>query len=619
MVSSSVVVAPSLFALLGAPTIVTKTCYDAVSTLRTWCFPFNQMASGSREVDESNIETTTFFAAQIHNIQAMAALAALILSFLLLALYKGAVRRSMHRSAINSQPQRDYAVPDQQVKTSLPPTITLIHGSSEPADQTAVRLARSALAGPWWNLLVYAVAGVTFGVAMSGLYILAGATPFSWSGLLFLSLQNAAPLVLTAALVKSFSWRTSAALVAAALLLTVAPESLSEEYPHLFAGLRVDGVAAATFGALIYNYLVLLRPIRAIGPMVFAFTSALMFGFVALTRGIGDPSLSIQEVYLSSVTAWVAHFGIDPGWARLALTFGTLSIAGLTGWLFQRGVGTLYERGLVSDQSLTIDLVWLFAAIASGATLSRYDGHWLLYALGVFLLYKFIAVAGHSLVWKRQAADVKTPNLLLLRVFSTGKEKRTLFEAFSEPWRFAGRTQMIAGPDLAGSTVEPHEFLEFIGGHLSRRFISSEAELNVRLAETRLERDADGRYRVADFFCHDDTWKLVLQNLVRNSDAVLMDLRGFGPANKGCVFEIHDLLAVLPIERVVFVVGKDTDEQFLQSVLAEGLAALPASAANRKATDVMVFPLDARRDVRNLVVAVAMAMTKRNAPHTVAV
>lgn len=562
-------------------------------------------------MDEAGSGTISYFTAQVHNILGMAALAALILSLLLLALYRTAVHRSMRRAVQSRGPDKGGAQATRSATPSPRPDIMLERGRSLPTAPAAIALAQSALAGPWWNLLTYSIAGAVFAVAMAGLYILSGSGPFSWTKLLFISLMNATPVVLTAWLVKSLSWRVWAPLLGAVLFLTIVPATLAEDNPELFAGLPVEALTTSNIGELLFLFLVLLRPIRAVGPMVLVFTSALFLGVVTLTRGLSDPGQSISEVYLASFVAMAGRFGIDPAWAPLVMVLGTLTAAGLLGWVLQRGVGALYTSGLVSDQSLTIDLVWLFAAIANGAQLASNGVQWLFSALAVFLLYKLIVVTGQSLLWRRGDLRPSSPNLLLLRVFGRARQSRTLFEAFSEPWRFAGRTQMIAGPDLAGSTVEPHEFLEFISGRLSRRFVGSDADLERRLAETRLERDPDGRYRVADYFCHDDTWKAVLQRLVRDSDAALIDLRGFGPANKGCVFEIHELLAVLPLERIIFVVGKDTDDRFLQSTLAEGLAALPRSATSRPATAVAVFPLDSWRDVRGLVRAVAAATVAR--------
>jgi hypothetical protein len=556
-------------------------------------------------MEEQTTGTLNFFTAQVHNVQMMAAFASVLLSLLLLAVYRAAVLRSMRRRAA------PLALPASADTIAAPSSasvpIELHIGDGVQSSQRTLQLAQQALAGPWRNLLVYAIAGLTFAVAMSGLYIASEAGSASWAKLAWLILQNASPLALTATIVKSFSWRTSALLVVAALCATILPEMLNEDYPELMAGIYVPAATVANFGALVVAYIALLRPIRAIGPMVYVFMSAVLFGFVAFGRGISDPEHTLRDAYLSDFTTLFARLGIDASWAPLAILLSVLAIFALLGWFVQRALGALYTTGRISDQSLMIDLVWLSATIASGAHLAGHGLQWIAYALGVFLLYKLVAMAGFALL-RRGRPDEKAPGLLHLRVFALGKQSRDLFEAFSEPWRFAGRTQMIAGPDLAGSTVEPHEFLEFLSGNLSRRFIADDAGLERRLAESRTARDHDGRLRVADFFCHDDTWQHVLKRLVRENDAVLMDLRGFGPANKGCIFEIRELLAILPLDRIVLVVGKETDLKFLQNVLEEGLASLPPLAVNRGATRVTVFQLLHRRDVKKLLVAVAGAV-----------
>ena len=133
----------------------------------------------------------------------------------------------------------------------------------------------------------------------------------------------------------------------------------------------------------------------------------------------------------------------------------------------------------------------------------------------------------------------------------------------------SGRIDLIAGIDLAHRTVEPHEFLDFISGRLSRRFIDGSAVAEQRLRERDTRPDRDRRFRVNDFFCYDDTWKMVLSRLVRDSDAVLMDLRGFSRQNAGCVFELKELARMVPLERVVFVVDRRTDESLLAETLGE--------------------------------------------------
>jgi hypothetical protein len=205
---------------------------------------------------------------------------------------------------------------------------------------------------------------------------------------------------------------------------------------------------------------------------------------------------------------------------------------------------------------------------------------WFLAGLAAFLVYKAIALLGFRLLREKFATAGSDPSLLLLRVFALGRRSAHLFNVFGKLWRYAGSTRLIAGPDLATSTVEPHEFLDFLGGRLSRRFVSGPDALTEQLAETKPYRDFDGRYRVGDFFCYDDTWQMVLRRLARESDAVLMDLRGFSSSNKGSIFEIHELFDAVPLKEVVFVTDPTTDNGFLREVFAEGGASLPVDSPN---------------------------------------
>jgi hypothetical protein len=142
---------------------------------------------------------------------------------------------------------------------------------------------------------------------------------------------------------------------------------------------------------------------------------------------------------------------------------------------------------------------------------------------------------------------------------------------------------MIAGPDLVTTTVEPHEFLDFIAGKLARRFIDSGQTLDLRISQMDLAADGDGRFRVAEFFCHDDTWKITLSRLADESDAVLMDLRGFSQANAGCVFEIHELFNLVPLERIVFVIDDSTDQEFMRRTMEQAWHQIKDRSPNRRA------------------------------------
>jgi hypothetical protein len=173
------------------------------------------------------------------------------------------------------------------------------------------------------------------------------------------------------------------------------------------------------------------------------------------------------------------------------------------------------------------------------------------------------------------------PSLLVLRVFAQERSSEGLFDALSKRWLRAGSIGLIAGPDLVTSTVEPHEFLEFVSGRLSRRFIESEAELERRLADRDTRPDPDGRYRVNEFFCRQNTWMMTMRRLAADSDAVRMDLRSFSPRNQGCLWELEQLLVEVPLGRVLVVTDETTNRPFLKDRLQKISQQVPADSPNR--------------------------------------
>jgi hypothetical protein len=94
-----------------------------------------------------------------------------------------------------------------------------------------------------------------------------------------------------------------------------------------------------------------------------------------------------------------------------------------------------------------------------------------------------------------------------------------------------------------------------------------------------------------------------------------MDLRNFSPSNQGCIFEINELLDVVPLDRVVFVVDETTDQAFLREILTECWAALTAYSPNHKLADprVLLFRFAGNGSVPRLVRAMGRASTHAQA------
>jgi hypothetical protein len=323
------------------------------------------------------------------------------------------------------------------------------------------------------------------------------------------------------------------------------------------------------------------------GPIVVVLMMAAVAGMMAMAALL----LSDQSVleWFAGVATTIGLTGYAGGIIAAGITFSLAALAAaLVGYVMLRGVGRLYRAQWISDQSIQIDAVWLIVAIVQAPVQTPLAG------LGAFLVYELVARIGQRLFLFGRDADGKPPRLLLLRVFSLGKRSEHLFRTFSLSWRYIGSMRMIAGPDLANATVEPREFLDFLAGRLQRRFITGPAVLEQRLAETQLRRDPDGRFRVSSFFCHADTWQMVLRRLARESDLVLMDLRGFTPANQGCVYELNELLDAVSLKDFLLVADDTTDEPFLAEVLQQGWSRIGADSPNRNdpAPRVRLFHLD---------------------------
>ena len=94
-------------------------------------------------------------------------------------------------------------------------------------------------------------------------------------------------------------------------------------------------------------------------------------------------------------------------------------------------------------------------------------------------------------------------------------------------------------------------------------------------------RDPDGGYRINEFFCRADTWQSTMESLAATSHSIFMDLRSFGPANAGCLFELGRLLDRVELDRTVFLVDETTDQEFLRSTLEAQWQQLAADSPNR--------------------------------------
>jgi hypothetical protein len=315
----------------------------------------------------------------------------------------------------------------------------------------------------------------------------------------------------------------------------------------------------------------LARRIRAIAPLVLALmTTAISGTWFAII------ALSSRRGVDAAVTVAVA-VELDVVWLNVATIAISLAGFGALGWALARWISAAYRRRMLSDQSLLLDSLWLLFATWYAMWLVLGGLIWVAAAPAALIALKLVLAASRRV--QAPTASV-TRDLTFLRVFALGRRSDALLDGVARHWRHLGSVQMITGPDVALSTVQPHQFLDFLGRKLARHFVRDQASLARSLAERDQSRDPDGRFRINNFFCHADSWQAALPRLVENGEAVLMDLHSFSATNAGCIHELEHLAHNVPFGRCLLVVDRTTDEAFLKHTLTAAADTLTPASPN---------------------------------------
>jgi hypothetical protein len=514
-------------------------------------------------------------------------------SIVLLTLYRRAVSRSMH--ARTNAPGRE-ELPARSRQFNRPADDrrdpTLANVGADAAYSRLVRMPIRAAA-------IYAIAQTSFAVLVATAVLTNQSGFLSYTDpvllrFLFWALICAWPGVLTFNLVAGTPPSTKSWIVASYFAILILVRAID------FASMTNAPWRYFAFSWLVFDlpptlftYAARNRRIRAVGPLVLTFMMAGVLGVVVLN--VMFVWLHQNHLRLNDAIGSVLVPLSVGSWGKFTFIFAEgFALFAFASWFILRWIRRMYEQKKISDQTLTLDATMIlfgfwYAIIFSGPDivlpmLSSRDEFQILLSflrvLAAFSIYKVIAkVALKGL--NLGAGTTREMRLLLLRVYSRGKRSERLFDELASHWRYVGSIWFIAGPDLAASTVAPHEFLDFVSGKLARRFIEQPSTLELRLSESDVERDRDGRYRVNDFFCYDDTWKMVFLSLVGQIDAVLMDLRGFSPSHAGCIFEIEELINVVSLRRVVFMIDRTTDQEFLRKTMQQSWRAINPTSPNR--------------------------------------
>jgi tetratricopeptide (TPR) repeat protein len=510
----------------------------------------------------------------------------LVIGLIALARYRRVVTRYMTVAATASTPGAaeridapQHAAPDRELPlVSIDVAERRFRASPFRAEAIA-GAARAAGRAAW----VYAIAALAFASVSAVLWLKRAGIEITWAQMTGQVLTWVWPVVFTLALLWGPDRRRQAlplVVYLAVLLAFCAHIAFLSETPPKVLGevtvlpffqplyLVVSQAAPSLFLLLFLN-----RRVRAIGPFTLVLMVVVCTGSVATLVGAstyaGVKAISVVPIFAEFYLLPVQLLGM-----LLFLPLGWLAIV----WLRRQ-----YDRKRLSDQSLVHDSIWLFQTFTLfciEAVRGAGPTGWL--TLGAFAVYKLITWAGLRPL-AVSAASRLPARLLLLRTFGFRKRSEFFFDLLGARWRYAGPIQLIGAPDLAGRSIDPDKFLDFLSGRLRHRFIIDPGDLECRITGIDNRPDPDGRYRVNEFFCGNHAWRPAVRRLMAESDLVAMDLRGFSATKQGCLFELQSLIDLVPVARVVLLTDRTTDAPFLHRTLAECWRRMDAASPNREA------------------------------------
>lgn len=115
-----------------------------------------------------------------------------------------------------------------------------------------------------------------------------------------------------------------------------------------------------------------------------------------------------------------------------------------------------------------------------------------------------------------------------------------------------------------------------------RRFVATVPELNRRIDRAQRQRAGwNGVFIGLPMYCYDNIWKRAVDRLLRASDVLLMDLRGFSPARAGCEYEVGILIDHYPIQQVVFLVDHGETRAAVYELIRRRWRAMSPASPNR--------------------------------------
>jgi hypothetical protein len=311
-------------------------------------------------------------------------------------------------------------------------------------------------------------------------------------------------------------------------------------------------------------------PVEAVGPPILL--AALYFTIAhRKLRAVVVPLTLLLTVVLGGVLAafWSLVFIScirQPDAVALSLASTVLAVATMVVGASVYGgrkaidvVARWQERGFLSDISISAGMGLTFIALlfAVGLGIDEDFAMWQLGLAGA--VWAGLACAAYAVAVRRRTRQGPSKSLLVLRVFSRSRTAERLLDAVQTDWRYVGPVYQIAGPDLVRLNVDLYEFGKFVSAKLHELFLFGGVTREQLLARLVRDPDREGRFRVNEVFCLETAWRTTVEQMMELSDAILLDVRGFGPERRGTAFELELLVRRGFIGKVVAIGDRTTN------------------------------------------------------------
>jgi uncharacterized membrane protein len=299
----------------------------------------------------------------------------------------------------------------------------------------------------------------------------------------------------------------------------------------------------------------------------------LMFTFLAVVALGGDESVLVIVIVTVVVVLVLA---VAARWMVKSIN-NPRAVTSLKVLLFWRNVEII--AGI-----LVLLMVWnltRWVALESDGFLED----WVLVTLGIATFAVFLANRWRNGRRIRDRMTETSPfRLSVLWAFDSVPEEfkldmQQMIYWLRDDWQFVGDVRLLRGPGFLISDVmdliRPSSWTVLTTPDQVRTSLGAE-HLPVRAGMT----DTWRTFPARSILCHDSVWQGALDLMLADSDAILMDLRGFSRDNEGCVREIDALFDRVSVQRLIFVSDETVNRRLLRSTFGRAWARMSSSSPN---------------------------------------